>query len=219
MRRSARRAGPGLRRKEQKATTRAQLLDCARAMFARRGFQATTIRAIAAEAGVAAGTVLAHFPDKSSLLVAAMLDDLDTAQRQAFSTLPRRAKVDRQLLHLAGVFYRYYARNPDLSRTLLKEMWFVPGDWGRALSAGAAQFTEQVAGLLAAAQRRGELRPDADCAVAGTAFFSLYLTVLLGGLSFGDLEAEQAVALLGRLWRQHQEGIAAPAPRRTRRAR
>lgn len=202
-----------LGRTEQKATTRAQLLECARAMFARRGFQATTIRAIATEAGVAAGTVIAHFPDKSSLLVAAMLDDLTSAQQQAFSTLPRRATAERQLLHLAGVFYRYYARNPDLSRTLLKEMWFVPGEWGRALAAGAADFTGQVAELLAAAQRRGELRPEADCALAATAFFSLYLTVLLGGLSVGALEPEEAVAMLRRLWRQHEEGIAAPSRR------
>lgn len=209
--RSARRGGRG--RKAQKASTRAQLLECARGMFAQRGFQASTIRAIAAEAGVASGTVIAHFPDKASLLVAAMLDDLTAAQQEAFSTLPRRSTVEKQLLHLARVFYTYYARDPGLSRTLLKEMWFVPGEWGHALTAGAAEFSQRVAALLAAAKDRGELRRDTDCAVAATAFFSQYLTVLLGGLSFGEFRPDEAVATLGQLWRQHLVGIGAPQPR------
>lgn len=213
---TSRRAARKPTRKAQKASTRAQLLACARGLFAARGFQATTIRAVAAEAGVAAGTVLAHFPDKSSLLVAAMLDDLGAVQARAFGSLPRRATAERQLLHLARVFYEYYGQNPDLSRTLLKEMWFVPGPWGEALAAGAADFGQRVAALLMAAQARGELRADADCALAATAFFSLYLSVLLGALSRGGFEPGQAVGLLGQLWHQHLVGLAATPSHRRR---
>ncbi|MHB8875928.1 MAG: TetR/AcrR family transcriptional regulator [Myxococcaceae bacterium] len=215
---STKRARPAPTRKELKATTRARVLSSARVLFARRGFQAATIRAIAAEGGVSPGTVLAHFPDKLSLLVAALLDDLGAAQHQALATLPKRASVEKQLLHLARTFYTYYARSPDLARTFLKEMWFVPGEWGRALMADAAGFNRAVAELLAAARARGALRPDADCTLAATAFFSQYLSVLMVGLSAGDsFDPDEAVTSLGHLLRQQFDGLRAPTARSTRR--
>ena len=50
--------------------SRAALLDAGLRLFARDGFAATSVRRIAAEAGVATGLLYAHFPSKDALLVA-----------------------------------------------------------------------------------------------------------------------------------------------------
>jgi len=47
------------RREQQREETRRRLLDVARAQFAARGFEATQLRDIAKEAGVALGTIFA----------------------------------------------------------------------------------------------------------------------------------------------------------------
>jgi AcrR family transcriptional regulator len=56
------------RRREQAAATRRQILDAAQRLFERQGYAATTMAAIAAEAGVALKTVYVAFETKSGLL-------------------------------------------------------------------------------------------------------------------------------------------------------
>jgi AcrR family transcriptional regulator len=56
------------RRKEQAAETRSQILQAAQRLFERDGYGATTMAAVAAEAGVALKTVYLAFETKSGLL-------------------------------------------------------------------------------------------------------------------------------------------------------
>ena len=56
------------RRRAQAATTRRDILLAAQRLFDQRGFAATTMDAIAAEAGVALKTVYVGFDTKSGLL-------------------------------------------------------------------------------------------------------------------------------------------------------
>src|SRR6266536_157975 len=56
------------RRREQAAGTRRDILEAAQRLFERRGYAATTMAAIAAEAGVALKTVYLAFETKSGLL-------------------------------------------------------------------------------------------------------------------------------------------------------
>ncbi len=56
------------RRREQAAATRREILAAAQRLFERQGYAATTVAAIAAEAGVAAKTVYLAFESKSGLL-------------------------------------------------------------------------------------------------------------------------------------------------------
>jgi AcrR family transcriptional regulator len=55
-------------RKQQAALTRSRILDAAQRLFGDRGYTATTMEAIAAEAGVATDTVYAGFRNKPGVL-------------------------------------------------------------------------------------------------------------------------------------------------------
>jgi AcrR family transcriptional regulator/mRNA-degrading endonuclease RelE of RelBE toxin-antitoxin system len=56
------------RRREQASQNRQRIIDAARALFAARGYAATSLAQVAAEAGVAVQTVYAAFGTKASLL-------------------------------------------------------------------------------------------------------------------------------------------------------
>jgi AcrR family transcriptional regulator len=56
--------------------TRRAILSAARAMFAARGYEGTTIRAVAARAGVDASMVMRYFQSKAGLFTAAVTMDL-----------------------------------------------------------------------------------------------------------------------------------------------
>src|SRR5512145_388751 len=95
------------RRGQQKERTRAALMSAARALFTERGFEGTTIRDVAARAGVAVGTVFVHFPDKTTLLAATLDEQIQNALSSAWSTLPQ-GSAREQLRHVVAVLYRMY---------------------------------------------------------------------------------------------------------------
>jgi AcrR family transcriptional regulator len=55
-------------RERKKSQSRAAIADAALAMFAQRGFEATTVADVAKQAGVSPATVARYFPSKESLL-------------------------------------------------------------------------------------------------------------------------------------------------------
>jgi AcrR family transcriptional regulator len=56
-----------MRQSERSERSREQILDAALNLFSHRGFRATSVRDIAAGAGVSTGNVYHHFPDKETI--------------------------------------------------------------------------------------------------------------------------------------------------------
>ena len=59
--------GPGRARKAEPAVRRDAILDAALTVFAERGFEAARLDDVAAQAGVAKGTLYLYFKDKEAL--------------------------------------------------------------------------------------------------------------------------------------------------------
>jgi AcrR family transcriptional regulator len=92
------------RRREQAAATRRQILEAAQRLFERQGYAATTMAAIAAEAGVALKTVYVAFETKSGLLRALWHlllrgdeEDAPVADRRWYQEVLEEADPARQL--------------------------------------------------------------------------------------------------------------------------
>lgn len=209
---------------ERRATTRAArkqatgeaVLEAARAEFERVGFEAASLRAIAARAGVSAGTVLHHHGDKRELLHAALFADLDAALRAAVAALGDRP-LEAELDALARTVFRYYERRPALSRTLLREALFADPPWAARFRAQARDVHTAIARLADAAIARGELRAGADGALLGAAWLAFFYFALI---SWAQGAHAEPAALVGRLIHQHLAGLrpeAAPPKRRKRR--
>jgi len=82
----------------RKAETQAQILAAAAALFARKGFDRTTVAAIAAQAGVSRAAVFWHFGDKATLfqeacrrLLAPFIEEL----RAEIAPLPARERISQ----------------------------------------------------------------------------------------------------------------------------
>ncbi len=66
---------PLTRRAQAKQRTRQRLLDAARRLFAERGYEAATVRDIAAAADLSTGAVFASFADKAELFTEVIISD------------------------------------------------------------------------------------------------------------------------------------------------
>ena len=197
----------GTRKSIQKEETRKIILESARVLFDELGFDKTSTRKIAEKGGVGIGTVFSHFPDKSSLLIAALLDDIGSTQEEALQTMPDGASVCEKFLHLARCFYSYYVKRPELSRTLLKGMFFVKGEWGDKLLSNGYQFVSLVGNLLEEAKRNGEIQSHVDTTLCATAFCSYYITALFQGLTDPQPNTEKMIDQLRCLINQLLHGV------------
>jgi AcrR family transcriptional regulator len=204
--------GTGTRRQQQKAETRAIILDAARSLFEERGFDGTTMRTLAAEAGVGLGTIFSHFPDKAALLMAALLDDLAQTDQRIAATLPEGAPIKDQIMLVAAAGIGYWCRRPELSATLLREMWFVTGPWAQKRHEETARFIGFVRELLEDARERGELRPGADLASTAEAMYSFYVGRLIRAVGDDRLEADALLRDIAAFVDQLLTGIGNPEP-------
>ena len=187
----------------QKEATRQAVLEAARAEFDRVGFEAANLRAIAARAGVSAGTVLHHYGDKRELLHAALFDDLEETLRRALAELGP-GPLEAQLSGLTRAVFGYYQARPTLSRTLLKESLFADAPWAGKFTAQVGRVHGALARLAEEASARGELRPGVDGALFAVAWFSFFYFALIAWVQGGHASP---VALVEHLVRQHLEGL------------
>lgn len=189
-------------RDARKEATQARILDVARLHFERDGFDAANIRAIAAEAGVATGTVLLHFGDKAGLLHAALHEDLEKAIARCLAAKTRGPLLTR-LCAVAGPFYAYYADRPKLSRTLLRESLFAEEPWRGRFTEQLTRVITHVAMQIEQAKADGELASTADARLLSVAFASFYYFALLGWVQGG---IDDPLAVFKKLMAQHLAG-------------
>jgi AcrR family transcriptional regulator len=124
------------RRQQQAAATRQAILEAAQRLFERRGYPATTMEQVAAEAGVALKTVYLAFTTKSGLLRA--LWDLRLKGDQAEAAVAERP------------WYREVVEEPDPERQL------------RGNARNARLVKERIAGVLKILRSAAPVDPDAE---------------------------------------------------------
>jgi TetR/AcrR family transcriptional regulator, cholesterol catabolism regulator len=150
-------------REEQKRRTRARILAAARKLFDNPGYDATTIRMIATEAGVAVGSVFTTFESKEDVLLAItweMLDQLADEMQATFAAIGGTAR-EKAKVFFAEAFIAMQGRLP-LMMVHLGLAW----RWSHAAEVGWKGQLEKVFGImvntLAEGVRSGELRADID---------------------------------------------------------
>ena len=169
------------RRQIQKEETKKIIQETAYSLFERNGYDETTMRDLAKQAGVGIGTIFIHFPDKPSLLAVAFLDDLNGIIDQAIKSLPKH-NIISQLEHIVSAIYGFYAKRPNFSRTLIKELFFLQGPHGQDLEKQLFSFLIQIGQLFQNAKDNNEISRDIDIEQCVHAFGSFYFHSLHSGL-------------------------------------
>ncbi len=191
------------RRAEQRDATASSVLEAARAEFESAGYEGASLRAIAARAGVSAGTVLHHYGDKRELLYAVLFDALKRTLTGALAK-PGPAPLESQLSRLGKRVLESYRQRPELSRVLLKESLFAQGEWARRFTEQTAEVHAALEGWVAKAVERRELRKTADARVLAAAWLAFFYFGLIGWVQGAHPKPEQ---LVDALTRQHLEGL------------
>jgi AcrR family transcriptional regulator len=108
-----------------KATPKAQatggkILEVALGLFRTKGFDQTTMRDIAAKAGVATGAAYYYYPSKDAIMMAFYQRTFDEMQTKIGRVLDAPGSLEVRMRELIRVKLEYFGRNRGVLRGILK---------------------------------------------------------------------------------------------------
>ncbi len=102
--------------------TRAALMASGRRIFARKGFDGSSVRDITREAGVNLGAITYHFGSKRALYEAVLTAGLTPMVERVGAVATGAGTPLDRLDAVVDVFFDHMGANPDLPRLLLQEV-------------------------------------------------------------------------------------------------
>jgi AcrR family transcriptional regulator len=167
------------RRREQAAATRRQILEAAQRLFERQGYAATTMAAIAAEAGVALKTVYVAFETKSGLLRALWHlllrgdeEDAPVADRRWYQEVLEEPDPDR-LVRLTARNSRAVKERAGALMGVIRSAASTDADIAQLWARIQADFHDNQRGIVEALHARRALRPGLGVARAADVLWTL----------------------------------------------
>jgi AcrR family transcriptional regulator len=188
--------------------TRRRLLALAVDAFATTGYQATTVSAIARQAGLTPAAAYAYFPGKAELFEAAVDTDAAGLVDEAMGRLPAGEPRDRLLGLIAGLVDGL-ERHPLARRVLSGRE---PETAGRLLGLPALErLRTTTTAELAAGQHAGTVRADVDPTAMALGLETLVLALLMAVLQVGEAEPGAMAARRGSVLAVLDAALAPPA--------
>jgi len=171
----------------------------ARKLFVSKGFDDATMREIAARAGVGLGTVFLYAADKRDLLFLIANEGLEEAAAESETAVRPTASLIENLVAICGRQYAFFARQPALSRLVLREMTFYEaGEQGRAFQKTRDGLIALIGKTVGFAMTQGSVASTEPPALIGWAIFCIFQVELRRWLSGDDLDVRKGLEHLRR---------------------
>lgn len=189
-------------------TVRDRLIDAAETCLRAKGIRATTVSEVAEAAGVSRGWLYRHFPDKPSLMGAAIVRLNDAYWSEAHAMLEQIDGLERQLA--AGVTHGRTAYD-DPGALLMKLRLDEPDEFAACAGAGVQGLVPDLADFwaryLVAARDAGEVHPDTDVTEASE--WIARVIISLATVPGQALDASDPAAVLAHIRRYVMPGLRA----------
>ncbi|MBS0361078.1 MAG: TetR/AcrR family transcriptional regulator [Proteobacteria bacterium] len=155
-------APPPNLRQTQKEATRNRVIEAAKELFDTQGYQGTTIREIAAHAGVSVGSVFTTFASKYEVLSQVMQDRLDGLYGELDRVMPhlRGSTVDR-LRTMFAIHFAFEVRHKRLFLAYIASAF----DWTLPSSSIPIGRNARLQEIISDCLRKGMAEGDVDAGV------------------------------------------------------
>jgi TetR/AcrR family transcriptional regulator, repressor for uid operon len=192
-------------------TRRREILDAAQTCFERRGFHATSMGEICAQANMSPGGLYRYFPSKESI-IAAMAEDERRVATMAFQAVKTS---DNFLMALSALCERFAEAYADPSRAAFAAELMAEAVRNPKFAAVArdaeGRIRAEVADLLRAGQAMGHVSTTLDAGEAATVLMAAADGIGLRLTFLGDYSPKEAANALKNLVLRYLNPINSPA--------
>lgn len=190
---------PGLR-EMNKLEKRQRIRAAVRELFSKHGYETATLRQIAKRAHVGLGTLFNYAQDKQDLVFLVFNEELAAVTTEALSAARSQRRLLDQLLGLSGLHYKFFARNPALSRILLKELTFYSeGKQAEEFQRIRGRLLAGIEEVVRGAQKDRQIRSEEDAALISRHIFLVFAGALRWWIAGRRPDPSKGLADLRRL--------------------
>ena len=205
-----------------------RIKEAAQSFFIAKGFDDTTMREIAVRAGVGLGTIFLYAKDKRDLLFLTINEPLQHITLQAEGAVDPESPLIENLLAIAKLHYRFFAKQPALARLALREMIFYDsGTQAASFQKTRERLIRLFGHTIELAIGHGEIVPTEPPLFAGWTLFCIFqvelrrwlasdVTNLGTGLDHLERAFRMLVVGLGLAPEQRGRGLATNRKRSTK---
>lgn len=171
-----------------------KLLDATEKLLSSKGIRATTMIDVAEAAGVSRSWLYRNYPDKQSLVGAAIIRLIETSWAQTAAELAVIDGFEAQLVAGVQIGRRAY---DDPGTLLIRLRTSEPEEFAACAGAGVLGLVPDLAGFwrpyLEAARERGQIHPNTD--IAEAAEWVARVMISLGSVPGNCIDPDDPVAL------------------------
>jgi AcrR family transcriptional regulator len=143
-----------------------QILECAKKLFARKGYYQTQISDIQHEAGVARGTIYQYFKNKDDIFKT-LLENLHKEMKDVISSKPANLEEDfssgeKVFRYRIKKAFALFANDPDYCNLLLRVGLGLGDSFDSILGRFDRQMVELIKSYLVSGIKLGRVKPDID---------------------------------------------------------
>ncbi|WP_197043634.1 TetR/AcrR family transcriptional regulator [Saccharothrix sp. NRRL B-16314] len=160
------------------AVTKQKLFDAALRLVGERGAAGVTVEEIAAEAGVAKGTVYYNFASKDALVDALLRHGVDLLAAR-LRVAEEESETAAAMASLVDGMLGFFAEYPAFGQLLVSELWRTPGQWHDTLSLLRDDIVSIVRGQMQRLADTGRLPEGVQVGTASAALFGTLLVIAL----------------------------------------
>lgn len=170
---------------------RQQILEAAVKVFEERGYSDATVDSVAAEAGVAKGSVYNYFSSKQDLYTAVFTKSMANEENQILGQFERAPSPVHRLLLLFDHWYELYGHHTQIGRLVL-ECWTSAaretqvsddkGPMASMLNELYAKWREAISGIVVEGQAAGEFRAELEPTMAASVVMGVLDGLTLQGI-------------------------------------
>lgn len=151
------------RKLREQQTRRYQILASAKHLFSEKGFESTTVEAIAARAELGKGTIYSYFQSKEEIYIAILEEGLEVLEDRMMAAIEQSATAVEALQKLYDTFIAYHHEQNVFIETLFfqveRKYTFRVNSVVAGLQKKASVWLELVSSVLRRGMDTGEFRP------------------------------------------------------------
>jgi TetR/AcrR family transcriptional regulator len=187
--------------------SRDQILDAAEGLFARKGFEATTIKEIGATTGLNPALLYYYFAGKEELYHAVLVRLVTRLVSRGVAALERPVSPDEAIRGLVATQVEFLLAEPSLPRIMIREMVDHEARSAKDVILNVAtSLFQRLCRVIEEGQETGVFRPDVEPRFAAVSTISQVVYFIIArpavGIFFG-LEQGRVPDALTREFAQH----------------
>ena len=210
---------PGLR-ELNKLEKRQRIRASVRELFSRHGYETATLRQIAKRAHVGLGTLFNYAQDKRDLVFLIFNEELAAVTDEALRAAQSQNDLLEKLLGVCRPHYKFFGKNPALSRILLRELTFYSeGKQAAEFHRIRARLFSGIENVVRTAQQDRQIRSDEDAALITRHIFLVFAGALRWWIARPKPNPTEGMADLKRLFELQINGLLSPSAQTANSAR